>query len=435
MTLAFYPRGGSAQVVRYLGGALRTLGHAVTVCCGSKGPPGSSSHAVTFFAGLDVQALDFTEAATWFEQGRDPMAAPVPFHPSFEDRQGVPDRVFASLDDDAYNRQVAAWQSLLERVGLPDLYHIHHLTPVNDAVAALGDRPTVVHLHGTELKMLAEIRRGGGERWKHAAEWDQRLVRAGRRADRLVVISPTDRQLAIDLLAVAPSLIEVVPNGVDIGRFVPIGLTTSQRLGQWRRWLVDEPRGWDESGEPGTIRYSNNDIERFFLDSATGELLPVLLFVGRFLDFKRVPLLVRAYATAREALGPDPPPLVIWGGYPGEWEGEHPHTVATSMGVDGRPAGQAAIAGRSTRPTLLMRRTSCSRPQQRSRTGTQRTHFPPRSGSGTGARTAHSIQFVPTTAPSRPTKAHPPASRPGRLSTSDLTHRHFRNTRLLEHAP
>ena len=305
MTLAFYPRGGSAQVVRYLGGALRTLGHAVTVCCGSKGPPGSSSHAVTFFAGLDVQALDFTEAATWFEQGRDPMAAPVPFHPSFEDRPGVPDRVFASLDGDAYHRQVAAWQSLLERVGLPDLYHIHHLTPVNDAVAALGDRPTVVHLHGTELKMLAEIRRGGGERWKHAAEWDQRLVRAGRRADRLVVISPTDRQLAIDLLAVAPSLIEVVPNGVDIGRFVPIGLTTSQRLGQWRRWLVDEPRGWDESGEPGTIRYSNNDIERFFLDSATGELLPVLLFVGRFLDFKRVPLLVRAYATAREALGPE----------------------------------------------------------------------------------------------------------------------------------
>ena len=335
MTLAFYPRGGSVQVVRYLGGALKTLGHTVTVCCGSKGPPGSSSHAVTFFAGLDVQALDFTEAATWFEQGRDPMAAPVPFHPSFEDRPGVPDRVFASLDDDAYNRQVAAWQSLLERVGLPDLYHIHHLTPVNDAVAALGDRPTVVHLHGTELKMLAEIRRGGGERWKHAAEWDQRLVRAGRRADRLVVISPTDRQLAIDLLAVAPSLIEVVPNGVDIGRFVPIGLTTSQRLGQWRRWLVDEPRGCDESGEPGTIRYSNNDIERFFLDSATGELLPVLLFVGRFLDFKRVPLLVRAYATAREALGPDPPPLVIWGGYPGEWEGEHPHTVATSMGVDG----------------------------------------------------------------------------------------------------
>ncbi|MEE9298902.1 MAG: glycosyltransferase, partial [Acidimicrobiia bacterium] len=269
-----------------------------------------------------------------FEQGQDPMAAPVPFHPSFEDRPSVPDRMFASLNDDAYQRQVAVWQSLLERVGPPDLYHIHHLTHVNDAVAVLGDRPSVVHLHGTELKMLAQIRLSG-ERWKHAAEWDQRLVRAGLRADRLVVISPTDRQLAIDLLAVDPAAIEVVPNGVDVSRFQPLGLNGSERVVQWRQWLVNEPRGWDESGQPGTIRYSDNDLEGFFLDPATGELLPVLLFVGRFLDFKRVPLLVRAYATAREELGRSPPPLVIWGGYPGEWEGEHPHTVATSLGVEG----------------------------------------------------------------------------------------------------
>jgi glycosyltransferase involved in cell wall biosynthesis len=46
-------------------------------------------------------------------------------------------------------------------------------------------------------------------------------------------------------------------------------------------------------------------------------------------------LLIRAYARVREALGPHAPPLVIWGGYPGEWEGEHPHTVATSLGIDG----------------------------------------------------------------------------------------------------
>ena len=335
MALAFYPRGGSAQVVRYLGGALEAAGHEVTVCSGSLGPRGSSSHAATFFAGLDTQTLDFTEAATWFDKGQDPMAAPVPFHPSFEDRPGVPDRVFASLDDDVYHRQVAVWQSLLERVGLPDLYHIHHLSHVNDAVAAVGDRPTVVHLHGTELKMLAEIRGSGAGRWKHAVEWDQRLVSAGRRADRLVVVSATDRQLAIDLLGVTPSLIEVVPNGVDLTRFVSVGLARSERLVHWRQWLVDEPRGWDESGQPGTIRYSDNDIERYFLDQQTGEMLPVLLFVGRFLDFKRVPLLIRAYATVREALGPNPPPLVIWGGYPGEWEGEHPHTVANSLGVDG----------------------------------------------------------------------------------------------------
>ena len=133
----------------------------------------------------------------------------------------------------------------------------------------------------------------------------------------------------------APSLIEVVPNGVDVDRFAPAGLTKSERLAKWHQWLVDEPRGWDESGGPGTIRYADTDIERFFLDPATGELLPVLLFVGRFLGFKRVPLLVRAYARARQSLGSAPPPLVIWGGYPGEWEGEHPYTVATSLGVEG----------------------------------------------------------------------------------------------------
>ncbi len=335
MTLAFYPRGGSAQVVRYLGEALETRGDSVTVCCGSLGGPGSSSHAATFFGNLDVETLDFSEAVAWFEDGRDPMAAPVPIHPSFEDRPGVPDRVVASLDDGEYRRQVAAWRSLLESVEEPDLYHVHHLTHVNDAIEAVSNRPTVVHLHGTEMKMLDEIRRGGTDQWEHAAEWSRRLIRAANRADRVIVISPTDRDLAIGLLGVDPSLVEVVPNGVDTKRFAPLGLAENERLDRWRQWLVQEPRGWDETGRPGTIRYSNADIDRLFLDRDTGEPLPVLLFVGRFLDFKRVPLLIRSYAAVRETLGRRAPPLVIWGGYPGEWEGEHPHTVARTLGVEG----------------------------------------------------------------------------------------------------
>ena len=74
-------------------------------------------------------------------------------------------------------------------------------------------------------------------------------------------------------------------------------------------------------------------IEAFF-DAKTGEARPVLMFVGRFLAFKRVPLLVRAYARARERMSV-PAPLVICGGWPGEWEGEHPHTVATREHIDG----------------------------------------------------------------------------------------------------
>ena len=38
-------------------------------------------------------------------------------HPSYEDRPGAPDRVFASLDDEEYERQVVAWCRALQSVG------------------------------------------------------------------------------------------------------------------------------------------------------------------------------------------------------------------------------------------------------------------------------------------------------------------------------
>ena len=333
MTLAFYPRGGSAQVARYLGEALADHGARVTLCCGSLGPPGAESHAATFFAGLDTQALDFTEAVKWYEQGRDPMAAPVPMQPSLEDRPGVPDRVFAMLDDTDYEHQVAVWRSLLDSVGRPDLYHVHHLTHVNDAI--LDATPTIVHLHGTELKMLEAIRDGAPKSWSHASKWQQRLVAAARRADRLVSISPRERDLACELFGVEPDSIDVMPNGVDLRHFSVDPSPPEHRLALWNRWLVDDPRGWDESGLPGSVRYAARDVHRAFHHPSTAEPLPVMLFVGRFLGFKRVPLLIRAYGQARAILGPSAPPLVIWGGYPDEWEGEHPHSVATSLGVDG----------------------------------------------------------------------------------------------------
>jgi glycosyltransferase involved in cell wall biosynthesis len=60
----------------------------------------------------------------------------------------------------------------------------------------------------------------------------------------------------------------------------------------------------------------------------------MLLFVGRFVASKRVPLLIRAYRRARPAFRV-PAPLLIWGGFTGEWEGEHPVTVARRVGAEG----------------------------------------------------------------------------------------------------
>lgn len=335
MSFAFYPRGGSAQVVRYLSRALATLGNTVTVCSGSLGRPGATSHAGTFFGDIDLRSLDFSESVDRFERGEDPMAAAVPIHPSFEDRPGVPDRVFATLDEDDYRRQVGAWQELLTSLGRPDIHHVHHLSQVNDALHALDDTPVIAHLHGTELKMLAEIRDGAPEAWTYAAAWERRLVAAARRADRLVVVSPADRELAVGLLGITGTSIEVVQNGVDLDRFSVHPAPAPARLAHWRKWLVEEPQGWDESGVPGSVGYTDEDLQEGFVDRKSGEVMPVLLYVGRFLGFKRVPLLIRAYAEARAVLGASAPPLVIWGGYPGEYEGEHPHTVATQRGVDG----------------------------------------------------------------------------------------------------
>ena len=49
----------------------------------------------------------------------------------------------------------------------------------------------------------------------------------------------------------------------------------------------------------------------------------MLLYVGRFTEVKRVPLLIEAYARARPGFRRRAP-LVLVGGFPGEWEGEHP---------------------------------------------------------------------------------------------------------------
>jgi glycosyltransferase involved in cell wall biosynthesis len=169
--------------------------------------------------------------------------------------------------------------------------------------------------------------------WRFADHWAERLRAAARCSDELIVISPHQREAAHRLLGIDRDRIEWIPNGVDVERFERRVLTTEQRLKRWRRWLVEDPHGWDESGEPGTIRYTDGDLERF-VDPGSGEPLPVLLFVGRFLEMKRVPLLVRAYARARERLTV-PAPLVIWGGFPKEVEGEHPFAVAREVGAEG----------------------------------------------------------------------------------------------------
>jgi glycosyltransferase involved in cell wall biosynthesis len=320
MALMFFPRGGSAQVARYLARSLPAAGWDVTLATGSLGASGEPSHAGVFFSGVDVRPLDYTSAAT----APDPLAAG--FHPSFEDRPGAPDQVFAKVGEAGYERLVEVWERQLAEAGAAeaDVLHLHHLTPINEAAErAFGDVPRIGHLHGTELLMLREIDEGPPPGWDHAAGWAERMRRWAAGCERLLVLSPDAVRRVPDLLGVDPERVVWAPNGFDPEGFDRRPIDAAARLAHWRRWLVEDPRGWDESGVPGSVAYTDEQLAPF-----EGR---VVLYVGRFTEVKRVQLLIRAHARARERFE-QPAALVLLGGFPGEWEGEHPLQTVRETG-------------------------------------------------------------------------------------------------------
>lgn len=319
MGIAFFPRGGSAHVVRGLAATLPRHGWDVTVLTGSLAGRGDADR---FYAGLDVRSLDFTAARA----APDPMLHEPPLHPSYEDRPGAPDRVFATLDDDAHERQVRGWERALRRAGAAhaDLLHLHHLTPLHEAAARVApDVPVVGHLHGTELLMLERIAEGAPASWTHAEQWAERMRGWAARCERTIVL--TERQLprVEELLDLPAERCVAIPNGTDVARFAHVDV---DRRAHWRRHLVEQPRGWRPGGEEGSVAYAEADLAAF---DGGG---PTLLYVGRFTEVKRVGLLVRAFARAQRAFARRTP-LVIVGGHPGEWEGEHPFDAIAASGA------------------------------------------------------------------------------------------------------
>jgi glycosyltransferase involved in cell wall biosynthesis len=320
MGLYFFPRGGSAHVARALARNLPKAGWGVTLVSGSVDLPGRPGDAREFFGELPVRPVDMTEAAL----SEDPLAHLRPLHGSFEDRPGAPDRVLAALDDDQFEHQVDAWADALEDAGAAehDLLHLHHLTPLNEAAERVApDVPVIGHVHGTELLMLEAIA-ADPDRWPHGEAWAERMRGWAQRCAQLVLLSEPQRDRVTELLGVDADRCLVLPNGFEPGLFRPGRV---DRAAHWRRHLVDEPRGWGPGGEAGSVRYTLEDVERLARE-------PTILYVGRFTEVKRVGLLVRAHARARAEHGMREG-LVLLGGFPGEWEGEHPLDVMRETGT------------------------------------------------------------------------------------------------------
>ncbi|WP_326681625.1 glycosyltransferase family 4 protein [Streptomyces sp. NBC_01237] len=377
----FWPRGGSAQVIRYLLRELNSRGWTTTLHAGSLGKPGDPSHGSTFYKDLTLHPYDYNDAQHRFLTGRNPQGGPRPFHPSYEDRGHCPDPLFPAVPPNDADRITRAWTDHLTRHRSPDtgMLHLHHLSPLQTgARSAYPSVPRVTTLHGTELKLidgmtrrLRLVRSAGtfpqdlartlhtdnphrtGEahrlactarlddtdtelltttdwqKWAHCEYWLTRMRQAAHHAGDLAVVSDQDQELAQRLLHLDTPP-PVIPNGVDTTAFQPHGLTPDERMRHLRHWLVADPQGWAPGQAPGSIRYTDRDLKRLL--DRHGRPRPLLLWVGRYLDFKRVPILLQAFAALRTRLDPAPA-LLMWGGYPGEYEGVHPADIAAHRGI------------------------------------------------------------------------------------------------------
>ncbi len=222
----------------------------------------------------------------------------MPFQPSYEDRPGAPDRVFAAVDDDAYERLVEVWADALDRAGVAraELLHLHHLTPANEAaLRAFPAVPVVGQLHGTELALLRAIEAGAPAGWRFAERWQQRMRRWARACERLIVPPGASAEVA-RLLAVprgrdrrAPERGRARPVPASAARapaaarpLAPLAGRAAARLGRGRHPRAASPTETTTCGR-------------------SQEAEAILLYVGRYTAVKRLPLLIRAHVAGARA--------------------------------------------------------------------------------------------------------------------------------------
>lgn len=322
--LYFYPRGGSAHATRAIAKQLERNDFGVRVLSGSRTDLGHHADAESFFAGADLRAVDFTPALSSADPVRfrsGPGTAPM--HGSYEDRPGAEDVVLAALDDESFELHVEAWSRELVAAGAPDadVLYLSHLTPLSEAALRCAPQvPIVGHIHGSELLMLERMA-DGDPGWPHASEWLRRMCSWADACERVVVNSPEGLTRAADLLSLDPERFVLIPNGFDAG-FAPVEV---DRRRHWRRHLVDDPRGWAPGEPEGSVRYDESGLAA--LRGTT------LVYSGRFTEVKRLPLLIEAFALAGSRFD-GAAALVLAGGYPGEWEGEHPLAAIERTGAE-----------------------------------------------------------------------------------------------------
>ena len=242
----------------------------------------------------------------------------------------------AALGREAYERQVDAWARELELASADpvDLLYLHHLTPLNEAAARVlpghpGDRPDP-RLRAADAR--AHRSRHAGGLGAPPTTWAQRLCDWAAGCTRIVVSSPKGLRRASLLLDIDPERFVVVPNGFD-DNFEP-------RRGRPGRALAAPP-GRTAAGMGSGQRARQRSLRGGRSPGARGDR-----------PAQRRPLhRGQAAAAPDRGLRSGPRPrstsrtaLVLLGGFPGEWEGEHPLDAIERCGAAGRLPRRLALA-------------------------------------------------------------------------------------------
>ena len=155
----------------------------------------------------------------------------------------------------------------------------------------------------------------------HAGWWSSRMRAAERRASRRSRSRPTTGPRPCDCSGSTPR----PSTGIPRRRRRPLPARPRPENGGRTGYAgssTTPAAGTRRPARPAASLHRGEVLERS--SSRDRRAAPVLMFVGRFLAFKRVPLLIRAYARARERMSV-PAPLVIWGGVPGSGRASIPH--------------------------------------------------------------------------------------------------------------
>ena len=280
-----------------------------------------------FYAGLDLHEVDFTRRAR--RAGPDALRRPG----RDARRCSRPSRTGRARPTASSRRSTTPPTSCRSPPGrascaaagaaAADVLHLHHLTPLN-AAAARG-RARRAGRRAPARDRAADAR---GDRARPAAAG--RTARHGPRAcapGRPRRSASSSRPAA----ATGPPACSASRRSASSrsrtastrSSFRPLEV---DRRAVWRRALVDAPRGWRPGAGPGSVRYDAARARRARRAARS------ILYVGRFTEVKRLGLLLEAFADARARMA-EPASLVLVGGHPGEWEGEHPADAIERLGL------------------------------------------------------------------------------------------------------